>query len=190
MAMTTLSVFLDLRLLNKLWNGYRVVPGRTGSMFALLPCARLTSNMLLLLLDTSQYEVVISPSCTIASKTLQWQRWWFCLRWSSFAECMERVSCWPWKEAEKAVRLHCCVYVCMFACVCVCAWIWRSRWWSMQYEVVISHACAILPFKHTTMAMMALSACVNLGSLNVWNGVVLTVALDEQQVRLNYCMCA
>ena len=81
-----------------------------------------------------QYEVVISPLYT-----LQW-RWHLlhiimantALRWSSFAECMERFLGCPWMNSVYVASL------CVYACIGLCQWCF------MQYAVAFPRSCAPL----------------------------------------------
>ena len=99
-----------------------------------------------------QYEVVISPLYT-----LQW-RWHLlhiimantALRWSSFAECMERFLGCPWMNSVYVTSL------CVYACIGLCQWCF------MQYAVAFPRSCA--PLLSDGNDALRWSSCANL-----WN---------------------
>ena len=120
----------------------------------------------------SVFDVVWACNLTLmfCVNILQWQQRRLCVYVRSF-NCIERYRVGPGQPESKFVL--------------GCVWIWKRYSRSIQYEVVISPwmICCANSLQWRWRWRWRWRLCVH--SWNVWNGVVLTLTVNEQQV----CVC-
>ena len=95
---------------------------------------------------------------------------------SPFVECMKLMSYWPWTNRP---------YVCNACCVCI--WMCRCQLLVLDkvWDCKLIYFTLMRRFDVSMNILQWLSLLyVDLRVLNVWNGVVLTLAMDKQEVRL------